>query len=171
MIDPFATIRAIDEVSTVGASDFGPSYAPAPPILPCFQPIRDVPVEVEAALRELKLCPNRINIRYFSKSNVDRIQGLLQKMVQQQTKQVIDKQDENALRIIMRSTYLEYSVNADRDVDKQVDDLNRRVLNVVVPQVVNGIAMRVKYLQDISRLPRPLARGQNTSVTGSRSYA
>lgn len=168
--DPFARMRPINEVSTVGASDFGPAYAPAPPILPCADPIQDVPVEVSAALQELKICPNRLNVRFFSKGNVDRIQMQMQTSVRKTTKQNIDKQDETVLRLIMRAVYLEYSINSSSHVDKQLADLNHKVLSIVVPQVVNGIAMRVTYLRDKAHLPRPLNRGQNTSVVGSRTY-
>jgi hypothetical protein len=169
-LDPYMRARSINEVSSVGPSDFGPGYAPAPNPLPCASPIENVPVEDGAALRELKLCPNRVNVRFFDKRNADLIQKQLQNLVRAQTKQNIDKQDEQALRIIMRGVYLEYSVNGNSDVDGQVAELNRKVLSIIVPQVLSGIAMHVKYLRDISRLPRPLARGQNTSVTGSRSY-
>ena len=167
-LDPYKRARSIDFVSSVSASDFGPGYAPAPDL--CATPIVNVPVEVAAALRELKLCPNRVNVRFFDKRNVDYIQRQLQSIIQRETKQYIDKQDEQALRIIMRGVYLEYSVNSPDNVDGQVADLDQKVLSVIVPQVLSGIAMRVKYLQDVARLPRPLARGQNTSVTGSRSY-
>lgn len=107
---------------------------------------------------------------FFDKRNVNYIQRELQRIVRAETKQSIDKHDEQALRIIMRGVYLEYSVNSDQDVERQVADLDRKVLSIIVPQVLSGIAMRIKYLKDIARLPRPLARGQNTSVVGSRAY-
>lgn len=169
-LDPFSRARSINEVSSVGASDFGPGYAPAPDPLPCAAPIHRVPVEVAAALRELKLCLNRVNVMFFDRRNIDYIQRELQRIVRAETKQSIDKQDEQALRIIMRGVYLEYSINSDQDVERQVADLDRKVLSIVVPQVLSGIAMRVQYLRDIARLPRPLARGQSTSVVGSRAY-
>ena len=168
--DPFSRMRSINEVSGVSPCDFGPTYATAPPVLPCSSPIQNVPVEVAAALRELKLCPNRVNVQFFSNQNVDLIQRQMQAMVRQRTKQNIDKQDVTALRVVMRGVYLEYSVNVDTNVDGQVVDLNRKVLSIVVPQVVNGIAMRATYLRDMAQLPRPLERGKNTSVVGSRSY-
>jgi hypothetical protein len=168
--DPFARMRSINEVSGVSPSDFGPAYATAPPVLPCSSPIQNVPVEVAAALRELKMCPNRVNIRFFSHQNVDLIQRQMQAVVRRRTKQNIDKQDEIALRVMMRGVYLEYSTNTDFDVAGQVADLNHKVLSVVVPQVLNGIAMRATYLKDMAHLPRPLERGKNTSVVGSRSY-
>lgn len=159
-----------DRQSQQRGSDFGPGYAPAPERLPCASPISKVPVEVAAALRELKLCPNHVNVMFFDKRNVNYIQRELQRIVRAETKQSIDKHDEQALRIIMRGVYLEYSVNSDQDVERQVADLDRKVLSIIVPQVLSGIAMRIKYLKDIARLPRPLARGQNTSVVGSRAY-
>jgi hypothetical protein len=165
----FVRSRPIGEVSAVGASDFGKSYAPAPELLPCLAPIQNVSYEVEAALRKLQLCPNRVNVKFFSQRNVDFIQRQLQVIVHKQSKQSIDRQDEQALRIIMRATYLEYSINADTDVNGQVADLDSRVLRVVVKQVLNGMAMRKTYLTDISTLPRPLARGLTTSIVGSRN--
>lgn len=169
-LDPYKRARSIESVSSVSASDFGTPLAPAPELLPCAAPIDKVPVEVAAALRELKLCANGVNVRFFDKRNVDYIQRQLQSIVKRETKQYIDKQDEQALRIIMRGVYLEYSVNSPDNVNGQVADLDKKVLSIIVPQVLSGIAMRVKYLRDVATLPRPLARGQNTSVTGSRSY-
>jgi hypothetical protein len=68
---------------------------------------------------------------------------------------MIDKQDKQALRIIMRGVYLKYSFNGNDNVNGQVAELNRKVLSIIVPQVLSGIAMRVKVTRTLHVCSRP----------------
>jgi hypothetical protein len=68
----------------------------------------------------------------------------------------IGPQDCDALKIIMRSIYLQNSVNLPTDIDKQVAALNQLVLQYTVKQVYEEAKGYLKYLYDASTLYTPM---------------
>jgi hypothetical protein len=72
-------------------------------------------------------------------------------------KLVIAPQNVDNLKIIMRSIYLQYAEHReDISVTKQVEDLNKIVLDYVIPTVYNETIGYLKYIQDQSTLVQPL---------------
>ena len=72
-------------------------------------------------------------------------------------KLVIAPQNIDNLKIIMRSIYLQYAEHReDITVTKQVEDLNKIVLDYVIPTVYNETIGYLKYIQDQSTLVQPL---------------
>jgi len=96
--------------------------------------------------------------QFFSKQNIDRIQQGIQmgvyKMSNGQYK--IGPQDCDALKIIMRSIYLQNSVNIPTDIDQQINALNQLVLKYAVKQVYEEAKGYLKYLYDASTMYTPM---------------
>ena len=79
----------------------------------------------------------------------------------------IPPQNIDNLKIIMRSMYLQYAEHReDISVTKQVEVLNKIVLDYVVPTLYNEAMGYLKYIQDQSSLVRPLS----LPVTVDRDY-
>ena len=70
-----------------------------------------------------------LTTQFFSQDNIYRLHELLILGVYNYSdkKFIISKQDDLALRIIMRSIYLQFSINQSTNIDKQVITLNSKV--------------------------------------------
>jgi phosphopantetheine adenylyltransferase len=95
---------------------------------------------------------------FFSAENIQIIQNGLRAGVytMSNTKIVIPPQNIDQLKIIMRSTYLQYAEHLSTDIRKQVERLNKIVWDYVVPTVYNEAVGYVKYMQDQSTLVMPM---------------
>ena len=111
---------------------------------------------------------NDLNSLFFSDVNVQALQQGIRYTVYTKTQRTIDKQSERELRVIMRSIYLQYGRNMPSNIVSQVKELNKRVLDYVVPKIIVELNQYRTYLQDASALPIPMDRGQNTSTTGTK---
>jgi hypothetical protein len=108
---------------------------------------------------------------FFSSVNVDALQEGIRWRVYVDSghkKYTISRQSDRELYIIMRSVYLQNSLNAPSDVVAQVRDLNAIVISFCVPRIVNEVDMYREYQQSLSRLPEPMSRGEMVTNKGSR---
>jgi hypothetical protein len=101
---------------------------------------------------------NMLGKVFFSQGNVQILQNGLRAGVYEMSNQkiVIPPQNVDQLKIIMRSTYLQYSEHNDDSITKQVERLNKIVLDWAVPTVYNEAMGYMRYIQDQSTLVRPL---------------
>lgn len=97
---------------------------------------------------------------YFSEGNIQIIQNGIRSGVYKlsKSKYNIPLQNIDQLKIIMRSTYLQYAKHSAINITKQVSELNELVLDYCIPFVYNEGISYVKYLQDQSSLVVPLER-------------
>jgi hypothetical protein len=97
---------------------------------------------------------------YFSAGNIQIIQNSIRAGVfkMSRDKYNVPPQNIDQLKIIMRSTYLQYAKHSATNITKQVEELNELVLNYCIPFVYNEAISYVKYLQDQSSLVLPLER-------------
>lgn len=95
---------------------------------------------------------------YFSKNNIQKIQnGIIQGVyTKSNNKFKIGYQDEDTLKIIMRSIYLQYSVNRPTQIQEQIQSLNNMVLEYCIEQVYNDAKTYIQYLYDASTLVVPM---------------
>lgn len=95
---------------------------------------------------------------YFSKQNIERIQNGIRMGVYKMSngQYQIGPQDCDALKIIMRSIYLQNSVNIPTDIDRQVNALNQLVLQYTIKQVYEEAKGYLKYLYDASTMYTPM---------------
>ena len=104
---------------------------------------------------------------FFSKENIDNIQNGLRAGVFKRSngQYTIGVQDCDVLKIVMRSTFLQYSANQKTNIKEQVEQLNQMVLNYCIQQVYSEAQGYIKYIYDASTLVVPIAHpvmGDNT---------
>jgi len=101
---------------------------------------------------------NSINDIFFSEMNTNTIQDTIRYHVHQNTDQVISRQSENELFIIMRSIMLQFA-NFRTDVDDIVNEvkrLNSKVIEYAVSNVTSNVKQHKGYVDDLSKLPVPM---------------
>ena len=74
----------------------------------------------------------------------------------------IGYQNEDTLKIIMRSIFLQHASNLSTNITQQVEALNNLVLDYAIPQICSEAEGYIKYKNDVSTLPVPLQRASST---------
>jgi hypothetical protein len=69
----------------------------------------------------------------------------------------------------MRAMYLQYAKNNKFDIEGQMNELNRLVVEWSVPRIMSEIEQYNYYLNDISHLPVPLQQPVSMSSAGTKS--
>ena len=94
---------------------------------------------------------------YFSKENVQILQNGLRAGVYSMSgnKIVIPPQNVDALKVIMRSYFLQYAEYLP-NITKEIEKLNQLVLDYAIPSVYGEAVGYLKYTQDQSSLVMPL---------------
>lgn len=95
---------------------------------------------------------------FFSGKNICYIQNAIRHGVYKKSNGqfIISNQDEDTLKIIMRSIFLQYSANQPTEVKEQVQQLNKMVLDYCVPQVFGEAQGYRQYLKDASTMYTPI---------------
>jgi hypothetical protein len=101
---------------------------------------------------------------FFSGENIQIIQNAIKAGVYHKSNgaHVIGNQDEDTLKIIMRSTFLQFSNNKPNNIRQQISDLNKLVAEYAIPQIINEADSYLKYKKDVSTLAVPHARPKST---------
>jgi hypothetical protein len=96
---------------------------------------------------------------YFSKENIQIIQnGIRSGVYHKSNKQyIVGPQDCDALKIIMRSVFLQHSANQPNNIPQQIQELNKIVLDYCIFHVYSEAQSYMKYLHDVSTLAVPLS--------------
>ena len=86
---------------------------------------------------------------FFSGKNICLIQnGIRHGVYELSNRQyTISNQDEDTLKIIMRSLFLQYAANQECNITDQVEELNKMVLNYAIPQVYGEAQGYNKYFK------------------------
>jgi hypothetical protein len=102
---------------------------------------------------------NILSDAFFSAENIQIIQNGLRAGVYEMSekKYVIAPQNIDTLKVIMRSTYLQYAEHYPNKITEQIVRLNKLVLDYAIPTVYNEAVGYVKYRIDQSTLVVPLA--------------
>ena len=109
---------------------------------------------------------------FFTRKNADLIQNEIRKEVYRMSgpkKYVIDAQDVDELKMVMRAMYLQYAKNNPFNIAGQINELNQIVIKWSAPRIMSEIEAYNYYLNDISHLPIPLAQPMSMSSAGTRS--
>jgi len=109
---------------------------------------------------------------FFTRTNADRIQAEIRKEVYRMSgpqKYVIDDQDVDELKMIMRAMYLQYAKNNTFNIEGQIQELNDIIIKWAAPRIMSEIEAYNYYLNDISHLPVPLAQPMSMSSAGTKS--
>lgn len=92
---------------------------------------------------------------FFSSNNIIIIQNAIKKEIYNKSGKLIDNQNENELKIIMRSTYLQWSNNNITNITKQIEALNKLVIDYCVKTIYSELVGYYKYREDASTLAVP----------------
>lgn len=101
---------------------------------------------------------------YFSSKNEQIIQNGIRYGVYNMSneKYVVAQQNCDQLKIIMRSIYLQFAKHKPDNITKQVEELNKLVLDYCVSFVYSEAVSYVKYLEDQSTLVIPLEHAKQS---------
>jgi hypothetical protein len=104
---------------------------------------------------------------FFSQQNIQIIQNGIRAGVYHKSKgqYLIDTQDCDSLKIVMRSIFLQYSANMPFDIPQQILELNKMVLNYCIQQVYSEAQGYMKYVDDVSTLVVPMSNPVQDSNT------
>jgi|UniRef100_A0A6C0EUZ5 hypothetical protein len=96
---------------------------------------------------------------FFSSKNITIIQNGIRTGVYKRSngQYTISNQDEDTLKIIMRSIFLQHAANQPTHVNKQIYELNRMVWDYCIPQVYGEAQGYHKYISDASTMYKPMA--------------
>jgi hypothetical protein len=109
---------------------------------------------------------------FFSKENVQILQNGIRAGVYKRSngQYIIGQQDCDALKIIMRSVYLQHSSNQIQNISQQINQLNKMILDYCIQQVYGEAQGYLKYIDDASTLVIPLAPPVMTSNTDKELF-
>jgi hypothetical protein len=112
-----------------------------------------------------------LNKVFFSQENINLLQGEIQKQVHMMSngKYTIDKQNEDDLRIIMRSYYLMFGKNDPNFVERELHELNSRVVGYASAKIFSEVDFHMFYRKDIADFAPPIANPANVHVYGTRT--
>ena len=109
---------------------------------------------------------------FFTRTNANKIQAEIRKEVYRMSgpkKYVIDDQDVDELKMVMRAMYLQYAKNNPFNIEGQINELNDVVIKWSAPRIMSEIEAYNYYLNDISHLPVPLPQPMSMSSAGTKS--
>ena len=130
-----------------------------------------IPLHTTAAFRDA-MTGNWMNtplsLAYFSSENINILQNNIRKGVfdKSNSEFVIGLQDEDELKIIMRSVFLQNSLNLETNIRQQIRDLNALVESYAIEQVYKEAISYLKYKRDASNMYALLALPSNSSTRG-----
>jgi hypothetical protein len=113
--------------------------------------------------------PNNLSALFFSPENIDALQQGIRYRIYVETdgKHVIGRQSDTELKIVMRSIYYQHAKHNNTSIVAQVRELNKYVLDWVVPEVLTNLKQYEVYKRDASTLPMPLERAQLSTMKGT----
>ena len=131
----------------------------------------EIPTESAANIISRNMNCTDVSSIFFSDNNVNLLQtGIYNKILNiSGGKYNIGRQSDTDLKIIMRSIYFQYGKNAPNNIKEQVLELNTRVIDWCVPEILANIKQSDKYIMDISTLPIPLDRSILPTQKGLRT--
>jgi hypothetical protein len=138
------------------------------PIGPQFQFADKIPVKQCISYREAltgQLNNSYLSLAFFSNENMVIIQNAIRKGVYDKSNKqfIIEPQNCNELKIIMRSIFLQYSKNLPVDITQQIITLNQLVTKFAIEQIYKEMISYIKYTQDASTMAVPISMPINTS--------
>ena len=107
---------------------------------------------------------SNLSSTFFSGENIRILQNGIRAGVYKKSNgrfQIAD-QDEDTLKIIMRSIFLQHSTNLPNNISQQVAAINKMVIDYSVPQIYGEAVSYVKYKNDVSTLVVPIDRPTST---------
>lgn len=124
------------------------------------------PQETNTSIISNIVVPNEVSRTFFSNTNMERLQTAIINKVYSICSKQIGKQSYEELQIIMKSLYLQYSKNLPTNIEDQVLELNKMVIDECSNRIVPNVLQYIGYLQDITAPPPVMPHAQNVSNKG-----
>jgi len=105
---------------------------------------------------------------FFRQDNINRVQKMLREAFKKETGIAIDKQNPRDVLSFMRYIYINNSMNPYANIESQVNDMNKRSVDKMLPQIREGVSAYIFYLRDASTLSQPEKKPVNTSTKGMK---
>lgn len=151
--------------------------------LPTFEKIQEFGIksqsDMETALKGdiYKVCDkpagnDEVGNLFFSSDNVKRIQKMIKRDIYNRTKGVFrldTNQDESDLLVAMRAVYYEHAKFIPFSIIRQVKELNRKLLEYIMPDIITQIKQSYSYIQEINQPLKPLTRPINVNNAGRKA--
>ena len=95
---------------------------------------------------------------FFSGENIQIVQNGIRAGVYERSngRYIIGLQDVDIIKVVMRSIFLQHSANMSTQITEQIRELNKLVLDYLVPNAYSGITAYVNYKRDVSSLSVPM---------------
>ena len=108
---------------------------------------------------------------YFSQSNIDYLQDQIIERVFKKSfgKYKVGKQSEEELTIIMRSIYLQFGKNNDSQLQLQIDELNEKVLEYCIPNIITNAEQYLGYVKKITSKREVMEKPKYVHVKGDKT--
>jgi hypothetical protein len=131
--------------------------------------VKRVPYAAQALTRVHEVTP--LNTAYFSEANVKHIKDEIRYRVwlKSEKKHIIDAPNDDDVKTIMRSYYLQYSGNNPGNVRGELEMLDERTITYCVDWILGEINMYLYYRRDQTNFPEPIANPVNANLTGTKS--
>jgi hypothetical protein len=117
-----------------------------------------------------QMTTNPLSELFFSSENIEILQqGIRYRVyVESNQKYTIGRQSDSELKIVMRSIYLQYAKNQISDYIAQARELNSRVIDSCVPEILSNLYQHEVYRRDVSSLPVPMERSPLITTKGTK---
>jgi hypothetical protein len=127
---------------------------------------------IQKSLLKSVYTPTPLGEVFFSPDNINRLQNKIKKSVFIETKgkyKLQIDQNESDLLIVMRAVYIQDSYNAPYRIIHQVKELNEKVINRILPDMISNIKQNEEYLNVIDKPMDPIPLPVNVSRAGRLS--
>jgi hypothetical protein len=116
------------------------------------------------AVGQLKICPSLLSSEFFSQKNISKIQLLIKTKIKSKTGITVQT-DQNVEDLLdkMCETYKDYSMNYPTHISEQINNLNKILIDSIVPGAITNIKQYLHYIKDITQPLKPMDRPINVS--------
>jgi len=127
---------------------------------------------IQKSLLKSVYTPTPLGEVFFSSDNIKRIQNKIKKSIFIESKgkyKLQVDQNQSDLLIVMRAVYIQDSYNAPYRIIHQVKELNEKVINRILPDMISNIKQNEEYLNIIDKPIDPIPLPVNVSRAGRLS--
>ena len=110
-----------------------------------------------------------VGLIFFSKSNVDKIQEKIKEIILETLNvKLTSNQNTESLLMVMRYIYLQEGRFLNYRIEEQVETLNNKLLELIIPDISTGVKQQLGYIKYINEPLNPIDRPFSDSVKGSK---
>jgi hypothetical protein len=127
---------------------------------------------IQKSLLKSVYTPTPLGEVFFSPDNIKRLQNKIKKNIFIESKgkyKLQVDQNESDLLIVMRAVYIQDSYNSPYRIIHQVKELNEKVINRILPDMISNIKQNEEYLNIIDKPIDPIPLPVNVSRAGRLS--